>query len=97
MDEVKEIKVINPYERLKEIEGKLSVFEKEEAQLKTLIQRSVNTRNNKDRLREVESEIFYLIIEKEVYKNSINWFEIYYLGYMKSEELKSTIKQEKTK
>jgi len=74
-------KFVDPFKRLEEIRNKLNVLEEQEKELKGLIQRGLGIRINKDKLHEVESDIFYLIVEKEAYTNCLNWLEIYKKGF----------------
>ena len=80
------IKVVNPYERNKIINERLTFLGKEEKELNLMISKGINKLNNKKRLNENISEQFYLIIEQECLKNAMSWFEIYYLGYLKAKE-----------
>lgn len=92
----KETDCINPYEKIKEIDSKLSILEKEEGELKEQIERKINKSNNQQRLQECESEQLFLIIEKNCMQTAINWFEIFVLGYKKA-EIDTEIKQKEPK
>lgn len=79
-------KVVNPYERLKEIKEKLKDLTKEEISLRDLISKGKEKTKNNQQLDTNTSEQFYLIIEESCLENSINWFEVYYLGYLKHKQ-----------
>jgi len=85
MDEQTE-KVLNPYERLRFLEDRINSLTKEELSLKEFIRRGIDKRSNSEKLSNIESEEFYLIIEQECLKQAVKWFEIYYLGYLKAKE-----------
>jgi hypothetical protein len=83
----KDTDCINPFERIREIEEKLNILEKEELELKEQIRKKINKSNNQNRLNECESEQLFLIIENNCMQTAINWFEIYVLGYRKAEDI----------
>jgi hypothetical protein len=79
----KEERVINPYKRIEDINQELIILGKEEEQLKRLSKRLQG-----NRLGENGTEQLLLIIEKNSLELSINWFEIYCLGYNQQGQLR---------
>ena len=78
-----EIKVINPYDRIQEIDKELSILSEEEERLKRQGKRLIG-----NRLIENGTEQLLLIIEKNSLELCINWFEIYCLGYNQQRQLR---------
>ncbi|MEK6880190.1 MAG: hypothetical protein AABY22_11300 [Nanoarchaeota archaeon] len=82
-----EERVINPHQRLGEVKSKLEPLEKQEEELKNMIGKSIAIKKNKPLLSEVETEIMFLVFEKNILENCVRWFDIYLSGFNKAKEM----------